>query len=441
MRAAIYSRLSRESGSSSLARQRSSCEEFCASRAWTVVGHYVDNDVSAYRVGVRRPEFERLLEDVSAGAIDVVVVFKIDRLVRRPFDFERFWEEAELGETNLASVTEPVDSSTPHGVAFIRILVALAGLESATTGLRIVSLRREEARSGKAGPASAYGFTADWSQVVDAEAALVRQAAGRVLGGERISTVAADWRARRVPGPGGRPWTNSALNRILHNPRIAGDRAYRGQVVVRDCFPAILDHDTFDRLQTELGQPHRRGRPVHHPPRLASGLIFCSRCGAKLMQTTRTGRRFYSCPHPPTGCARLHVNADLADSWLREALCKRLGDCQLPAPTLAAEEVAARLAVLSTDYYAHHAITRAEFLAARADLEGLPPPPTRDLTRLAARVAKAPDPSAALQSYGTETQRVLLRAYVNRIEVLPAARRGFFNPDRLQVLWREDASA
>jgi len=161
MRAAIYSRLARETGSSSLARQRSSCEDFCAARAWTIVGHYVDNDVSAYRVGVRRPEFERLLEDVSAGAIDIVVVFKIDRLVRRPFDFERFWGEAELRGTNLASVSEPVDSSTPHGVAFIRILVALAGLESATTGLRIVSLRREEARSGKAGPGSAYGFAED----------------------------------------------------------------------------------------------------------------------------------------------------------------------------------------------------------------------------------------------------------------------------------------
>jgi hypothetical protein len=60
---------------------------------------------------------------------------------------------------------------------------------------------------------------------------------------------------------------------------------------------------------------------------------------------------------------------------------------------------------------------------------------------LAARVANARDPLAALISCGTETQRVLLRAYVHRIEVLPALRRGFFNPDRLKVLWREDASA
>src|SRR4029077_4648234 len=135
------------------------------------------------------------------------------------------------------------------------------------------------------------------------------------------------------------------------------DRAYRGQVVVVDCFPAIIDHDTFDRLQTEMGQPQRQGRPVQYPPRLASGLIFCGRCRAKLMQTTRSGRKFYSCPHPPTGCARLHVNAELADGWLRETLCLRLGAADPTGATLAAEEVAARLAALSTDYYARHAIT------------------------------------------------------------------------------------
>lgn len=89
----------------------------------------------------------------------MVVVFKVDRLVRRPSDFERFWDEAEYRGVNLASVTEPIDSSNPHGVAFIRILVALAGLESATSGLRISAQRREEAIAGRRGSSKAYGLT------------------------------------------------------------------------------------------------------------------------------------------------------------------------------------------------------------------------------------------------------------------------------------------
>lgn len=59
-----------------------------------------------YRARVHRPEFERLLEDVAWGALDMVAVFKIDRLLRRPADFEPFWDEAESRGTNTASVTD-----------------------------------------------------------------------------------------------------------------------------------------------------------------------------------------------------------------------------------------------------------------------------------------------------------------------------------------------
>jgi DNA invertase Pin-like site-specific DNA recombinase len=62
---------------------------------------------------------------------------KLDRLVRRPKDFERLWVVAERRGVFIASVTEPVDSSSPIGLAMLRILVALAGLESATTGIRV----------------------------------------------------------------------------------------------------------------------------------------------------------------------------------------------------------------------------------------------------------------------------------------------------------------
>src|SRR4051812_8366437 len=114
MRTAIYARLSRDTGTSSIDRQQHACEALCNARGWNVVGHYTDNDTSAYLSKTRRPEFERLLEDIAAEALDMVVVFKIDRLVRRPSDFERFWDEAEYRAVNLTSVTEPIDSSNPH---------------------------------------------------------------------------------------------------------------------------------------------------------------------------------------------------------------------------------------------------------------------------------------------------------------------------------------
>jgi DNA invertase Pin-like site-specific DNA recombinase len=379
-----------------------------------------------------------LLEDIAFGALDIVVVLKIDRLVRRPVDFERFWDIASIRSTNLASVTEPIDSSTPHGVAFIRILVALAGLESATTGLRVAALRREEALTGKAGSSKAYGLSSDWTELVPAEARLIREAAQRVLDGERVAAIARDWRQRDVAGPKGQPWSDGVLNRILHNPRVAGDRAYRGTVVATDCFPAVLDHSTFDRLQTELGQPQRRGSPLKHPPRLATGIISCGRCGATLMQTTRSGRIFYSCPHPPTGCARLHVNANYTDDWLRGELCERIAaSVGVPNDSLTTEDISARLAELSIDYYARRLINRAEFLAARAELTCAAVPPSRDLAGLAQALAAAAEPVAEMVTFGTQTQRDLLRRHVAAVHVYPASRRGVFNPERLNIIWRE----
>lgn len=397
MRACLYVRLSRDSGSSSLDRQRAACEALCARRGWTVIGVYVDNDASAYRAASHRPEFERLLEDIAASSLDMVVVFKIDRLVRRPADFERLWDIAERRATNIASVTEPIDSSTPHGVAFIRILVALAGLESATTGLRVAALRREEAATGRAGSTKAYGLTADWRRLVPDEAALIREAARRVLHGERVAEIARDWRARSLPGPKGNPWSDSALNRILHNPRIAGDRAYRGEIVAVDCYPAVLDRPTFDQLQTELGQPGRQGAPKRHAARLASGSIFCGRCGARLMQSTRSGRRFYSCANRPTGCGRLHVNADYTDAWLREALCQQIRSAPaLPCPPDGPDDRRERLAELAADYYARRLLSREEFLAARSAIDTGGAPPSRALVDVAARIVASANPPAAL---------------------------------------------
>jgi site-specific DNA recombinase len=437
MRTAIYARLSRDTGTSSIDRQQHACEALCNARGWTVVGHYTDNDTSAYLPKTRRPEFERLLEDIAAEALDMVVVFKIDRLVRRPSDFERFWDEAEYRAVNLTSVTEPIDSSNPHGVAFIRILVALAGLESATSGLRISAQRREEAFAGRRGSSKAYGLNDDWTELVEHEAALIREAANRVLAGERVAAITRDWRERGVPSPSGRAWADAVLNQILHNPRIAGDRAYRGTVVATDCFPAVLDRRTFDQLQTELGQPRRQGRPVRHPPRLASGIIVCGRCGSTLMQTTRSGRLFYSCPHPPTGCAVLHVNADYADDFVRTELCARAQHVDPPQGSFATNDIARSLAELATDYYALHRITRDEFIAARSNLESSAPPPSRDIARLTRALLRAEDPVAVMRRIGVETQRMLLRRYVVTILVHPAPRRGKFDPSRLQIVWRE----
>ena len=155
--------------------------------------------------------------------------------------------------------------------------------------------------------------------------------------------------------------------RLLRNPRIVGDRAYKGQVVARDCWPAILDRETFARLQLTLNHPGRQGAPPRHHKRLATGFAQCGLCGQNMATTTRSGVRYYSCPTQPTGCGRIHVHADRLEAWLLDQLLEQL---RLEPPPTAQDadpgDTAAAMAELCRDYYVDRIVTRAAFLSARA---------------------------------------------------------------------------
>jgi site-specific DNA recombinase len=135
-----------------------------------------------------------------------------------------------------------------------------------------------------------------WDGIVESEAAVLREAARRALVGERLASIARDLRSRRPPSPTGRHWTDATLGRLVRNPRLVGDRAYKGQVVARGYWPAILDRETFARLQLTLNHPGRQGAPPRHNKRLATGFAQCGLCGQNMSTTTRSGDRCYSCP-------------------------------------------------------------------------------------------------------------------------------------------------
>jgi site-specific DNA recombinase len=214
----IYTRLSTQDVHAATDRQEAACRAYAEARGWSVAAVLSDVDASAWNPRSRRPAFAELLAEADARTCDGLLVWKFDRLVRRSSDFERLWEVAEGKGVFLASVMEPIDSSTPLGLALLRILVALGGLESATTAVRVQSQKRASAERGEPPRAKAYGLTAGWDAIVEAEAAVIREAAQRAIAGERLASVARDLRARGVPSPTGRSWTDATLGRILRNP-------------------------------------------------------------------------------------------------------------------------------------------------------------------------------------------------------------------------------
>jgi site-specific DNA recombinase len=438
----IYTRLSTEDVHDATVRQEVACRSYAEARNWEVAATLSDLDASAYQPRARRPGFERLIAEAARSA-DGVLVWKLDRLVRRPKDFERLWEVAERRSVFIASVTEPVDSSSPIGLAMLRILVALAGLESATTGVRVRASKRQAAEEGRPRNVKAYGLTLHWDGIVETEAAVLREAARRAIAGERLASVARDLRSRGIPSPTGRLWTDATLGRLLRNPRLVGDRAYKGQVVARDCWPAILNRESFTRLQLTLNHPGRRGAPPRHHKRLATGFAQCGLCGQNMSTTTRSGVRYYSCPTQPTGCGRIHVRADRLEAWLLDQLLEELRRLEPPVAPQETDpdDTATAMAELCRDYYVDRIVSRAAFLSARALLVRRADEFSRSAGRgpEAARVLAAASPRKNLGSLDLERLRDLLTDRLDRLVVNPMVkpRRGVFDACRLRCEWKK----
>lgn len=336
-------------------------------------GVYEDVDRSAYANAVVRDAYEALLMEVAARRLDVVVCWRLDRLARSPGEFERFWSACQTAGVQVASVTEPVDSSTPTGVALVRMLVTFAGLESDAKSSRLRARNRELAERG-APPSGTtpYGLTTGCTEIVEHEAVLIREAVARVLDGEGCSLIARDWAARGVLNRHGRPWSPTGLRYVLEGRAICGDRTYKGELVAEGCWPAIIDPIAGAQLRLRLVGTSSR-LDTQRPDHLLRGLLRCGLCGEKL--SARRGRKtsFFQCGY----CRHVSIGRDPAEEWVTESVLARIesrrsGNHRVRWPRQAASEVIAALGLktaalheLNGAYLMRGELTHTEWLRAR----------------------------------------------------------------------------
>src|SRR5690606_10504969 len=135
----IYLRISddRDGTQTATERQREACEAFAATHGLVVADVFEDVDTSAYRRGVTRPEFERLLTAVAEKHIDGVLAWKVDRITRRMRDFVRLDEACEEVGGFIVTVTDGIDTRTPTGRFVAELLVAQGRMESSNTATRV----------------------------------------------------------------------------------------------------------------------------------------------------------------------------------------------------------------------------------------------------------------------------------------------------------------
>ena len=312
VRCAIYTRKSSEEGLeqdfNSLHAQREACEAYIASQkheGWIALPTCYDD--GGFSGGtMERPAVQRLLQDIENGGIDVIVVYKVDRLTRALTDFARIVEIFDRREVSFVSVTQQFNTTTSMGRLTLNVLLSFAQFEREVTGERI---RDKIAASKKKGmwmggnPPLGYDVRDRKLVVNEAEAETVRhifRLYGRLksvrelrhrLETEGITSKRRIMRDDRVTG--GRPINRGALYHLLRN------RIYLGEVVHRDkSYPgehdAIIERGSWDRVQAILADNingERRGTVSQ--PSLLTGLLIDER-GERLSPsyTVKQGRRY-----------------------------------------------------------------------------------------------------------------------------------------------------
>ncbi len=313
VRCAIYTRKSSEEGLeqdfNSLHAQREACEAYVASQrheGWTVLPEVYD-DGGFSGGSLERPALRGLLAAIDAGGVDVVVVYKVDRLTRSLADFAKIVEVFDARGVSFVSVTQQFNTTSSMGRLTLNVLLSFAQFEREVTGERIRDKIAASKRKGMwMGGNVPLGYAAhDRSLAIDPEeAATVRQVYDlyRELGNVRLVQRETDRLglvSKRRPRPDGRVlggvgFTRGALYKLLSNPVYAGDIVHRDQRH-RGLHEPIILPEAWEAVQRQLtSQATRtRGQGSAQSPSLLAGLIV-DEAGAPLTPThaNKKGRRY-----------------------------------------------------------------------------------------------------------------------------------------------------
>jgi site-specific DNA recombinase len=315
-RCAIYTRKSTSQGLeqefNSLDAQREACEQYIASRGWVALPqHYDDGGFTG--ANLERPGFQQLVQDIGAGKIDLVVVYKVDRLSRSLLDFAQVMHRFDQAGVAFVSVTQNFSTADAMGRLTLNMLMSFAEFEREMIAERTRDKMAAARKKGKwIGGRVPLGYRIDGRKLAidEEEAAQVREIF-RVYEEERSLVATADvlndcgWRTKLCITKtgkrfGGLPWDKKSIYRQLTNVIYIGkvdfqDESYTGE------HEAIIDETTFERVRKLLGRQGSEGQAARRRRHdfLLGGLLRCRVCGSHMTPTwsRKAGReyRYYVC--------------------------------------------------------------------------------------------------------------------------------------------------
>ena len=320
VRCAIYTRVSTEHGLdqefNSLDAQYDAASAYIKSQAhagWALIRSRYDD--GGYSGGsTDRPDLQRLLDDIRARKLDIIVVYKVDRLTRSLADFAKLVELFDAHGASFVSVTQQFNTTTSMGRLTLNVLLSFAQFEREVTSERIrdkiAASKRKGLWVGGTLPLG-YRMNGDKIAVVEEEAERVRLIYRRYLELGNVNALVRDLREQNLRSKtrvlatgatrGGVPFGRGSLFYLLRNRFYVGEVKYKDEILP-GAQPAIMDGALFDAVQQRLTEQWTTRSAIRNvSAHLLTGLLFDD-CGHRMVPThaTKAGiryRYYVSLPH------------------------------------------------------------------------------------------------------------------------------------------------
>lgn len=344
----------------SLDAQRANLEEYSNKHGYEFIGIYSDAGLSGRNTN--RPQLQQLIKDGEKKLFDIVLVWKISRISRNLKDLLTIVEELEKHEIALISCTEPFDTSTHLGKAFLQILGTFAELERNTLAENVKMSLMDNAKKGKWNGGIVYGYDVLEGElrINQQEAEVVREIFSLYLEGLGYQRIMKQLNNKDIPTKKGSKWNLQQVRRTLTNPIYIGQKSYNkiidkelnprknpnedSIIVSQNSHPPIIDVEDFELVQRMIAEndPRRKKRKDVH---LLSGIVKCPYCGVGMITKKSSGKKvngvakyigYYQCKtyHNKGGCRSFLLNEEKIDNEVLEQLNKIFTDEEILKLTL-----------------------------------------------------------------------------------------------------------
>lgn len=299
LRVALYARVSTEEQAEhgfSIKAQIEKLELACKLAGGTALPPYVDDGYSGKDLD--RPHIKRLIQDARDGKVDLIIVYKLDRLSRRLSDLIALRDELEACKVGLTSATEPFDTTNPVGKLLFNMLGSFAQFERELIAERTRLGLRRRAKEGKWNSIAPFGYklkTDGTLEIFPAEKPFVRKVFKLFLEHNLGSKLIAR-KMRREDHTSRRSgkWARTTVYKMLVNPVYAGLYEVDGEIK-KAPHEAIITREEHEQVLARLAERGPEIARTNLSQNVLTGLIKCGLCGSAMTTGKGKGNYYYAC--------------------------------------------------------------------------------------------------------------------------------------------------